>query len=567
MDLLTLFYILVRLILLIGVIVILVRTFQYPIQTDDPDPIVLAEIDGEEVAKHIGLAIQMKTINDIDTDKVDPLPFQGLHNLISMLYPEVEEYLTREVIGDYSLLYTWQGNNPDLDPIALTAHMDVVPANEAPDSGWIYPPFSGTVADGYVWGRGAIDCKGVMIGILEAVNYLLKIGFQPERTIYLAFGDDEEVSGARGAAQIVNTLKERNVRLSFLLDEGGIVTQGSVPGIDKPVGLIGVAEKGHLSLVLRAQTAAGHASAPAQVTSIGALALAIATLENNPFPQDLEFVEFMMSFLASELSPLQKMALANRWLFGGFVKKRFAAAPLSNANTRTTIAPTIIKGGHTENVLPAIAEATINLRLMPSDTLIDVYKHVNELVGDEVVEVLPAHDESLYGDHSWDPTPVSEVDSPQFHILLDLIKATIPGALAAPYLMSGATDARHYMQISDHVFRFSPFVLSSEENKSVHGINERLSFENAARTVGFMIELIERMSNFPTDYYDELEDEEDNRKESRQVDAPLPTRPMRRPDVEAEELEPLPEDDEPLIVRSMQPLPEDDEPLEPKPIK
>ncbi len=567
MDPLTLLFILIGLILLIGIIVILVRTFQYPIQTDEPDPIVLAEIDGEEVAKHIGLAIQMKTINDIDPEKADPLPFQGLHNLISMLYPEVEEYLTREVIGDYSLLYTWQGNDPNLDPIALTAHIDVVPANEAPDSGWIYPPFSGTVADGYVWGRGAIDCKGVMIGILEAVNYLLKIGFQPERTIYLAFGDDEEVSGARGAAQIVNTLKERNVRLSFLLDEGGIISQGSVPGINKPVGLIGVAEKGHLSLVLRAQTAAGHASAPGQVTSIGALALAIATLENNPFPQDLEFVEFMMSFLASELSPIQKMTLANRWLFGGFVKKRFAASPLSNANTRTTIAPTIIKGGHTENVLPAIAEATINLRLMPGDTLIDVYKHVNELVGDEVVEVLPAHEESLYGDHSWDPTQVSVVDSPQFHILLDLIKATVPGALAAPYLMSGATDARHYMQISDHVFRFSPFVLSNEENKSVHGINERLSFENAARTVGFMIELIERMSNFPTDYYDELEDEEDNLKESRQVDAPLPTRPMRKPEVEIEELELLSEDDEPLIVRTMEPLPEDDEPLEPKPMK
>ena len=242
MDPLTLLFILIGLILLIGIIVILVRTFKYTIQTDEPDPIVLAEIDGEEVAKHIGLAIQMKTINNIDPEKADPLPFQGLHNLISMLYPEVEEYLTREVIGDYSLLYTWQGNDPNLDPIALTAHIDVVPANEAPDSGWIYPPFSGTVADGYVWGRGAIDCKGVMIGILEAVNYLLKIGFQPERTIYLAFGDDEEVSGARGAAQIVNTLKERNVRLSFLLDEGGIISQGSVPGINKPVGLIGVAE-------------------------------------------------------------------------------------------------------------------------------------------------------------------------------------------------------------------------------------------------------------------------------------------------------------------------------------
>ncbi len=302
----------------------------------------------------------------------------------------------------------------------------------------------------------------------------------------------------RGAAQIVKTLKERDVRLSFLLDEGGVISQGSVPGIDSPVGLVGVAEKGHLSLVLRSETAPGHASAPGEVTSIGALALAIATLENNPFPQDLDFVEFMMSFLADELPFTQKMQLANRWLFGKAVAKRFAATPITNANTRTTIAPTIIKGGHTENVLPAVAEAMINLRLMPGDTLVDVYKHVNELVGDDVVQVLPAHEESLYGDHSWDPTEVSDVESPQFNILLDLIKATIPGAVAAPYLMSGATDARHYMQISDRVYRFSPFVLNSEDTDAIHGINERLSFENAARMVGFMIELIERMSSIPT---------------------------------------------------------------------
>lgn len=562
MDPLTLILIIPGFILLAGILVILLRTFQYPTETHSPAPITLTEVDGEEVARHIGLAIQMKTINHIDPEKVDPIPFQGLHNLISMLYPELEDRLKREVIGNYSLLYTWEGSDANLDPIALTAHMDVVPADETPDSGWTYPPFSGTVADGHVWGRGAIDCKGTMIGTLEAVSYLLKVGFEPKRTIYLAFGEDEEVSGVRGAVQIVQTLKERGVRLSFLMDEGGTISQGSIPGVDAPVGLIGVAEKGHLSLVLRAQTAAGHASAPGQVTSIGALALAIATLENNPFPQDLEFVEFMMSFLAEELPFRQRMQLANRWLFGNSVANRFAATPTANANTRTTIAPTIIKGGDTENVLPAVAEALVNLRLMPGDTLVEVYKHVNEMVGDDVVEVVPAHEESLYGEHSWDPSEISDVDSPQFRILVDLIKATVPGAYAVPYLMSGATDARHYMEICDRVFRFSPFVLGKEELETVHGVNERLSFENASRMVGFYTELIERMSGLPTDFYDEaeieksFEDEQEEKSVISQVEKPLPTRPMRKCETEVEE-----------IIDEYVPLPEDDLPLETKPMK
>jgi carboxypeptidase PM20D1 len=362
--------------------------------------------------------------------------------------------------------------------------------------------------------------------------------------------------------QIVQTLKERGVRLSFLMDEGGTISQGSIPGVDAPVGLIGVAEKGHLSLLLRAQTAAGHASAPGQVTSIGALALAIATLENNPFPQDLEFVEFMMSFLAEELPFRQRMQLANRWLFGSSVADRFAATPTANANTRTTIAPTIIKGGDTENVLPAVAEALVNLRLMPGDTLVEVYKHVNEMVGDDVVEVVPAHEESLYGEHSWDPSEISDVDSPQFRILVDLIKATVPGSYAVPYLMSGATDARHYMEICDRVFRFSPFVLGKAELETVHGVNERLSFENASRMVGFYIELIERMSGLPTDFYDEaefeesFEDEQEEKSVISQVEKPLPTRPMRKRETEVEE-----------IIDEYVPLPEDDLPLETKPMK
>ena len=562
MDLLTIILILLA-VLIIGIIAVLIyRTLQFPIPMEDPEPIALADVDGEEIAKHLGLAIQLKTVNNLDPEKVDPTPFKGLHNLISMLYPEVEEYLKREIISDYSLLYTWQGSDPNLDPIALTAHMDVVPADESSNSGWTYPPFSGTLADGYVWGRGALDCKNVMISILEAVNYLLKSGFQPKRTIYLAFGEDEEISGVRGAGQIVKTLKERGVHLSFLLDEGGTISQGFIPGVEAPVGLVGIAEKGHLSLVLRASTPPGHASAPGELTSIGALALAIATLENNPFPQDLEMAELTMSFVGAELPFMQRMMLANRWLFGNIVKKRFAASASTNAVTRTTMAPTIINGGNTENVLPAVAEATINIRPLPGDTLVDVYKYVNELVGDDVVEVLPAHDEPLYGNHSWDPTEISDIDSPHFPILINLIKACVPGALAAPFLMTGATDARQYLEICDRVFRFSPMVMSPEDQKTVHGINERISYENLQRMVGFMVEVIEKMSSIPTDFFGEEYQDDDKEEEkvekSPKKEKPLKTRPMKKAEDLVEEAldEVIVEDDY-----------FDDAPLETRPMK
>jgi len=560
MDLLTIILILLA-VLIIGIIAVLIyRTMQFPIPMDEPEPIVLADVDGEEIAKHLGLAIQLKTVNNLDPEKVDPIPFKGLHNLISTLYPEVEEYLKREIISDYSLLYTWQGSDPELDPIALTAHMDVVPADESPNSGWTYPPFSGTLADGYVWGRGALDCKNVMISILEAVNYLLKSGFQPKRTIYLAFGEDEEISGVRGAGQIVKTLKERGVHLSFLLDEGGTISKGMIPGVDAPIGLVGIAEKGHLSLLLRASTAPGHASAPGETTSIGALALAIATLENNPFPQDLDMAELTMSFVGAELPFMERMMLANRWLFGSIVKKRFAATASTNAVTRTTMAPTIINGGNTENVLPAVAEATINIRPFPGDTLVDVYKYVNELVGDDVVEVLPAHDEALYGKHSWDPTEISDIDSPHFPILLNLIKACVPGALAAPFLMTGATDARQYLEICDRVFRFSPMVMTTEDQVTVHGINERISYENLQRMVGFMVEVIEKMSSIPTDFFGEedRDDEEEKVKKAPKKDKPLKTRPMKK----AEEL--VEEALEDVIIEDDY---FDDAPLETRPMK
>ena len=560
MDPITFILIALAGIILVIVGVVLYRTSHFAIQLPEEHPIPLEEVDGEEVARHIGLAIQMKTISNADPTKVDPLPFEGLRNLLQVLYPQVEDHLTREVINDGALLYTWQGSDPDLDAIALAAHQDVVPANEASDSGWSYPPFAGEVADGYVWGRGALDCKGVLISIMEAVNNLIREGFEPRRTVYLLFGHDEECSGSRGAAELASVLEARGVRLALLLDEGGAISQGTLPGVERPVAMIGVTEKGHLSLKLKATTRAGHASVPPTETAIGALSLAIATLENNPFPQHLEMVEFMMSFVGNEIPFLDRMMLANTWLFGGIVKRKMREDPITNANTRTTIAPTLLRAGNTENVLPATAEGVINLRIFPGETVRETYERIFDLVADETLEVLPQHGDTLEGDHTWEPTEISNIDSPQFRLLSRLAHSAYPQALVAPYMMNGATDSRHYASLSNYIFRFSPMVLSHEDQETVHGVNERLSLENAARMVSFMQALIrnaseldfESLSDEDGDFYEE--DEAAQEVPIRSMQEPLPTKPLdqaKLDDNELPELEPLPEDDEPLAAKPL----------------
>ncbi len=559
MDPITLILIALAAIILVIVSIVLYRTNHFTIQLPEEPLIPLEEIDGEEVARHIGLAIQMKTISHADAEKVDPLPFEGLRNLLQVLYPQVEDHLTREVINDGALLYTWQGSDADLDPIALAAHQDVVPANEAPDSGWTHPPFAGEITDGYVWGRGALDCKGVLISIMEAVNNLIREGFEPRRTVYLLFGHDEEASGSRGAAELARTLEARGVRLALLLDEGGSITKGTLPGIESPIAMIGVTEKGHLTLNLKATTQPGHASTPSSQTAIGALSLAIATLENNPFPQHLDMVEFMMSFVGNEMPFMDRMMLANTWLFSGAVKRKMHSNPITDANTRTTIAPTMIRAGTAENVLPATAEGLINLRIYPGETVRETYERIYDLVADETLEVLPQHGETLEGDHTWEPTEISNIDSPQFRLLSRLARSAYPEALVAPFMMNGATDSRYYTKLSHYIFRFSPMILSHEDQETVHGVNERLSFENAARMVGFMQALIRSASELV--YEGSMDQDDDFYEEEaveeiaiRHLQEPLPTKPLRKVEVDEDDLpdlEPLPEDDEPLAAKPL----------------
>jgi carboxypeptidase PM20D1 len=508
---------------LIGFVILKTMLFSPPQKKAEPRSFV--EIDGQSVAERLGLAVQYKTISYADPEKFDAKAFQGLHRLFQTLYPQVHAQLKREIINDFSLLFTWEGKNPELKPIMLTSHLDVVPAAEEDTESWTYPPFSGEVAEGFVWGRGTLDIKCGVVGALEAVEYLLKQGFQPERTVYLAFGHDEEVGGPNGAVAMAELLASRGVELGSLMDEGGSVISGFLPGVETPVGVVGISEKGYLSLKLVVEVNGGHSSMPARETAIGILSRAIARLEANPMPAHLEVVEFLMGYLGSALPFAQRMFFANTWLFGGVLKKRLAQSNLMNASIRTTTAPTIINAGVKDNVLPARAEAVVNFRIMPGDTLRTVYEMVLDIIDDERVKVTPLQGDTLDGKSGWDPSPVADTESAYFLRLSRLIKEAYPEALVAPYLVLGGTDARHYAPVTDNAFRFTPVLMDNEDIKSVHGVNERISVENCSRMVGFYIAYIQEIANLPGEI-DEMnreglvsedEDEEDQAEEAAAV--------------------------------------------------
>ena len=255
---------------------------------------------------------------------------------------------------------------------------------------------------------------------------------------------------------------------------------------------------------------------------------------------------------------MDRLMLANSWLFGGAVKRKLSQNPSTDANTRTTLAPTILRAGSAENVLPATAEGLINLRIFPGETVRETYERIYDLVADQTLEVLPAHGETLEGDHTWDPTEISDIDSPQFRLLTRLAQSAYPEALVAPFMMNGATDSRHYAKLSHYIFRFSPMLLSQDDQKAVHGIDERLSFENAARMVGFMQALIRTASQSDfVRFEDETEVEEDEAEEDaepRQMEKPLRIKPLRRAKLDEDEpsgLEPLSDDDEPLVAKPL----------------
>ncbi len=477
--------------LLLLVAVCLINVWRQPSRQISVAKTENAEIDSGDVAVRLGMLIRTKTISATTAgDEFATEPFLEMHLLLQRLFPNVHTVMQRETVAGYSLLYTWPGADAELPPVVLMSHLDVVPVEKETLSKWKQPPWSGKVADGFIWGRGALDIKDGVGGILEACEHLLRDGFQPQRTIYIALGHDEE-SGGGGNKQIAALLKRRlgDKKLHFVLDEGGAVLHDIVPGVDKPVAFVGIAEKGYLSLKLRVDQPGGHSSMPPDQTAAGIMCAAVARLEADPFPlQITTATAATLDFLAPESSFTTRTALSNRWLTAPLIRSSFAAKPSGAAVLRTTTAVTMLRAGVKENVLPKTATAVVNLRLLPGDSWKDAMRRIIRVIDDPRVSVKPNRD--LPG---WDASPTSSTSSPAFQTLQQSIASTFPETIVAPGLITGATDSRHYEEIADDVYRFMPTQMHPTDLPRIHGVNERIRINHYTRIIQFMLNLIRRL--------------------------------------------------------------------------
>ncbi|KAM5294195.1 N-fatty-acyl-amino acid synthase/hydrolase PM20D1 isoform 2-T2 [Glossophaga mutica] len=394
-------------------------------------------------------------------------------------------FIQHEVVGEYSHLFTIQGSDPRLLPYMLVSHIDVVPA---PDQGWEVPPFSGLERDGFIYGRGTLDNKNAAMAILQALELLLIRNYIPRRSFYIALGHDEEVSGAGGAQKISALLQARGVQLTFIVDEGGFILDDLIPSIKKPFAMVSVSEKGALNLMLQVNMTPGHSAAPPKETSIGILAAAVSRLEQTPMPNMFGSGPLAMTLqqLASEFPFPTNIVMNNLWLFGPFVSRSLERSPLTNAVVRTTTAVTVFHAGVKDNVIPPVAQATVNFRIHPAQTCQEVLKLAKNIVADDRVQfhVLDA----------FDPLPVSPSDDQAlgYQLIRQTLQSVFPEVnIIVPGICIGITDSRYYSNLTTGIYRFNPIYLQPQDLHSFHGINEKISVQGYETQVKFMFEFLQ----------------------------------------------------------------------------
>ena len=392
--------------------------------------------------------------------------------------------VTVETVNELSLLLTVTGSRPELRPYLLLSHMDVVPVCE---ERWKHPPFGGLIQDGFIIGRGAVDVKQTTHAILESLEHRLKAGDPPQRPFYVALGHDEEVSGLQGALEIAKVLRERRIRPLFLLDEGYLVMERLLPGVEEPMAMVAVGEKGYLAVEMTARGEAGHSSIPPPETAVGKLCRAVAQLHPNPQPLLLgrgPEVEMVKMAAALARGPF-KIAYANFWLFGGIVRKAFLKNPIMRALIQTSTAVTIIKGGYKENVVPGEASAVINHRVSPVQDRDAVLAIDRQAISDLSLEFKILHE-----DAPLQISPYGEDDAP-FGLIAGTVKQLFgEQVMTVPSVLTGQTDARHYSDITDHVYRFYPITLRPDQLGMFHGDNEMISIDNYHNCIRFYYRLM-----------------------------------------------------------------------------
>lgn len=390
-------------------------------------------------------------------------PFHELHSYSRKCWPTVFSRMCPVTVGGASLLFELRGSNPSLEPLLLTAHQDVVPADA--DDGWDHPPFGGVVENGVIHGRGALDFKCGYAGILEACENLLHQGFRSDRTLYVAMGHDEEIGGAAGAEGVTRLLEDRAVMCAFALDEGGYIH--TLPWSGRRAALIGIAEKGYATFSVKAEAEQGHASVPTKVTAASLLARAVMCIESNPFPLD---------------PPPGIMPL-----FGSTGLEEVASTPYGSALTRTTTAVTVIRSGEKENVLPPSGSMLVNCRIIPGESIASVERRLSEVLSHPGVSVALMRNESLS-----EPSAVSPVDSDEYRLIQDIARDFCDGIPVLPGIFVAATDSRHYSRVARRVYRFLPAMLDGRGVGMLHSRNEAVTVADYHACVGFYREVVRR---------------------------------------------------------------------------
>jgi len=486
--------------------------------------VVDVPVDADAAAKRLSSGVRFPTISNQDRKDFDEKAFKDWQAFLERTYPLAHKALKREVIGDprkYSLLYTWQGTSPALAPIILMGHQDVVPVVPGTEKQWEHGAFSGDIAGGYIWGRGTLDDKIMIQAIFEAVEMHLKNGFTPTRTIYLVFGQDEEVGGAEGVQHVVEALKSRGVKdVALVLDEGLPLAPGLFPGISAPTAPIGTAEKGYVSLELKVAGPGGHSAMPPRNSNIGILALAITRLEANPFPYRItQAVRDQYRFRGPELPEKYHALLAGvalgtdsakpetyesqvaaeygeninvAWQSQNASEDEFIRYMLTNPMTtallHTTTAVTMINGGVKENVLPPFATAVVNFRILQGETVQSVIEHVKQIIDDDRVTVTDIS-------ASINPSPVSDPYGQEYKLIEKSIRQTwgTPDLIVMPYLVIGGADAKWFAasDLTKNVYRFTAVrVESAADSARWHGVNERVLVTEYAKSIGFFYQFI-----------------------------------------------------------------------------
>lgn len=442
-----------------------------------------------EVPGHLAGAIQFPTVSNFE-EETDSLPFLGMHRYLDSLYPKLTG-LERIPIGDHTLLYRWKGKNAAALPILFLAHQDVVPIEPGTEDLWVQPPFSGNFADTCVYGRGAIDDKGAMIAIMEGVEWLLNSGYQPEGDVYLLFGEDEEIGGKKGAIGAKEYFESKNITFKVIIDEGGVISDGLIPGLAPQAALIGTTEKGYMTIKISAEIEGGHSSMPGESMALTTITHAIDNLMEHPFDAQIcDPVKGFIAYLGPEMQGMNKIAFSNSTLLEPLILNAYEKSNSGRALTRTTIAPTIFNSGIKDNVIPRQAEAYINFRILPGESISSVQEHLNK-----VWKGMPLTYEVLEG--AINPTPVTDHKDIYFKTFGESIKSQCPELVVSPYIMLGATDSRHLAHLSPHVFRFTPFRFNTKDLTRFHGINERVRIPELKRAVKVYADLLQRFDQLP----------------------------------------------------------------------